>query len=144
MMLIEDIEKLCEQAGVRPSPVRSLVVRELDTAPGPISAQDIENSLETVDRSSITRTLSLFLQHGLVHAVDDGSGSIKYELCRSHASHDNDSDLHAHFHCTRCGTTYCLDTVPMPIIQLSEGFIFQSANYVIKGICPKCNNVSPT
>ncbi len=139
MMQNSEIECMCERAGVRPSPVRSLVIRELDAAVGPISSQDIETSLQTVDRSSITRTLALFSERGLVHAVDDGSGSVKYELCRAH-DHEHHDDLHPHFRCTCCGTTYCLDSAPIPAIPLPNGFLFHSANYVIKGLCPKCNH----
>jgi len=132
------IEQILQRAGVRPSPVRILVVRELDAVGRPVSGQDIEDALQTVDRSSITRTLALFVNCKLVHSVDDGSGSVKYELCRSENSDEHDLDEHPHFHCVNCGTTYCLDAVSVPSVMLPAGFIRQSVNYVIKGLCPKC------
>ena len=69
----EDIDRLTELAGIRPSPVRTLLLRALDEADGPLSSQELEGVLETVNRSSITRTLALFLKVGLVHSVEDGS-----------------------------------------------------------------------
>lgn len=128
---------MLEGAGMRPSPVRLLVARAIESAGRPVSSLEIEQALETVDRSSITRTLVLFSSKGFVHSVDDGSGSVKYELCR-HCGEEHDRDLHPHFHCLECGATYCLEHTPMPHIELPCGFESRSANFVIKGLCPKC------
>ena len=131
------IEEIIGHSGLRPTPVRLLVARAMEAAPGPVSSLDLERSLETVDRSSISRTLALFSERGLVHAVDDGSGSIKYELCH-HCGEAHDADLHPHFHCTECGQTYCLEGLEIPRLALPEGFVARSANFVIKGQCPAC------
>ncbi len=132
-----DIEDILKRAGMRPSPVRVLVVREIERAGRPVSSLELERALETVDRSSITRTLVLFSAKGLVHSVDDGSGSVKYELCH-HPGSDSDEDLHPHFHCTACGRTFCLEHESIPHVALPQGFSAVSANYVIKGLCPDC------
>lgn len=131
-------EKILEEAGVRVSAVRILVLRTLYAAKKPMSGMEIETALESVDRSSISRTLSLFASHGVVHTVDDGSGSVKYELCRDHSANHTHSDEHPHFHCEKCGTTICLENATIPQIELPEGFKAHSTNFVIKGICPKC------
>lgn len=133
-----DIEEMISAAGMRPTPVRLLVARAIAQATCPVSSLDIERALETVDRSSISRTLVLFSEKGLVHSVDDGTGSVKYELCR-HCGEEHDRDLHPHFHCQNCGTTYCLEDTPIPVLELPGGFEARSANFVIKGLCPKCN-----
>lgn len=133
------IEEAIESAGIRPSPVRNLVYRTLMDSGRPVSGQDIELALESVDRSSITRTLAIFAGKGLVHTVDDGSGAMKYELCRSCGQHDRHNDTHPHFHCTRCGHTFCFEDMEIPPVPLPKGFTANSSNYVIKGICPECN-----
>ena len=46
-----------------------------------MSVTDLEDKLDTVDKSTIFRTLTLFLSHHLIHGVDDGSGSLKYAVC---------------------------------------------------------------
>lgn len=133
-----------EERGVRPTPARILVVRTLNDADGVITALNIEEQLQTVDRSSISRTLSLFLRKGIVHAIDDGTGSVKYELCHADchgAEHPHaDTDTHPHFHCIKCGNTTCLDGIQLPQMTLPEGYKQHSANYVIHGICPNCVN----
>lgn len=135
----QEIEQFMTAGGVRPSAVRTLVVRLLADACGPLSAQELETELGTVDRSSITRTLSILTEHRLLHAVDAGAGVVRYELCR-HSGGDSGAhpDLHPHFHCTHCGRTICLEDTAMPEIPLPAGFRALSANYVIKGVCPDC------
>lgn len=135
-----DIDHILALNEVRPSPVRTLVLKVMNASERPLSGQDIETALDSVDRSSITRTLSLFTERGIVHTVDDGSGSVKYELCRSCDRHDHHDDTHPHFHCIKCGETFCFNDQEIPKINLPEGFSYTSANYVIKGLCPRCQN----
>lgn len=138
LTLSSGIEALLASAGVKPSPVRVLVCKVLQSSQRPLSTLDIEERLVTVDRSSITRTMQLFTDRGVVHAIDDGSGSTKYELCHDHT---NDDDRHPHFHCLGCGATYCLSDLPVPPAgPLPEGFSARSVNYVIKGYCPQCSD----
>ncbi|MBD5357014.1 MAG: transcriptional repressor [Bacteroides sp.] len=125
-----------EHVGVRPTAMRLLIYRMLRKSSHPMSLLDMETELETVERSTISRTLSIFLDHDIVHAIDDGSGSVKYEACRS-AHHHSINDLHVHFHCTLCDKTFCLP-IPVPEIELPQGFKTQHLNYVITGTCDKC------
>ena len=130
-------EQLLEHAGVRPTAMRLLIYRMLNRSKNPISSLDMEMELQTADRSTISRTLATFLDHDLVHAIDDGSGSVKYEACRSPIHHHSISDLHVHFHCTVCDKTFCLPQ-PVPQVILPEGFVAEGLNYVISGKCDKC------
>ncbi|MCM1139800.1 MAG: transcriptional repressor [Muribaculum sp.] len=130
-------EELLEHAGVRPTAMRLLIYKMLNHSTNPLSSLDMEMGLETADRSTISRTLATFLEHDLVHAIDDGSGSVKYEACRSPQHHHSINDLHVHFHCTVCNKTFCLHE-PVPNVSLPEGFVAESLNYVISGKCDKC------
>lgn len=135
----ELIERL-EGAGIRPTAVRLMIGRILDAVDHPVSTLEIEQALDTVDRSTISRSLVLFHEKGLLHMVEDGSGAAKYEFCDG--SHDEEeSDLHLHFHCRKCGRTLCLHSVPLPPTPLPEGFLQESANFTVTGICDKCNSL---
>ncbi|MCM1029137.1 MAG: transcriptional repressor [Pseudoflavonifractor sp.] len=127
--------------GIRPTPNRRLVLAALDGATCPIALADLETILDTVDRSAIFRSLNLFRSIGLVHVIDDGSGSTKYELCREESHTLAPAHLHAHFHCSRCGATVCLPDIPVPAVALPPGYIASDANFVVTGLCPSC---SPT
>lgn len=136
---IQEIERRMSLNGVRPSPVRNLVLRTLDKATAPMSVHDIEAELDTVDRSSITRAISVFLEADLVHAISDGTASVKYESCRRNGN-DSDDDEHPHFHCEVCGRTICLTDSHIPSIKLPEGFKQLKSNFVIFGICDRCRS----
>ncbi len=120
------MEKLLSQHGVKPTPNRLLVARELSSAGRPLSLMELERRLETVDKSSIFRTLTLFRDAHIVHVLEDSGDGVRYELC--HASGEHDDDLHVHFHCTRCHKTFCLHSVPVPPVEIPEGYT--AASYI--------------
>jgi len=123
--------------GIKPTATRLLILREMFRGDETVSLPQLERLLPTVDKSTISRTLSLFLMHRLIHVVDDGSGSLKYNVC----SDDCDcsvEDEHTHFCCERCHRTFCLKNIHVPVVPLPDGFVLNSINYVIKGLCPEC------
>ena len=137
-----EIEQLLASHRIRPTANRIIVCRYLNTAPGPLSVAEMEEALETIDRSTITRTVATLLGAHLLHRVDDGSGSMKYELCRDTAHpHDEPhehTDIHPHFYCRECHRTVCLHSAPLVMPQLPEGCVAEDANFVITGICADC------
>ena len=129
---------LLQEHGIRPTANRIMIATALSRAGRPLSMTELETLLETVDKSVVFRTLSLFKDSHLVHVMEDGGDGARYELCHSHAP-EADDDLHAHFYCTICHRTYCLEEIPVPKVTLPGGFSPESANFMIKGICPECN-----
>ena len=128
---------LLAQREIQPTAIRLLVLKAMMQAKQSVSLADLEERLDTVDRSSIFRTLTLFLSHHLIHSIDDGTGSFKYAVCSSSCSCEV-NDLHTHFHCEKCNRTFCFTNIPTPMVTLPEGFSLHSINYVLKGICPDC------
>lgn len=135
-----DIERLLTEKGVRPTANRILVMRVLAQATHPVSLAEIEELLGlTVNKASIFRALEVFAAKDVVHEIEDGSRSLKYELCQGSHSHSI-SDQHVHFYCERCGQTYCFEDIMPPTIKMPGGFLPHSVNYMIKGTCPKCSD----
>ena len=62
---------------IKPTAIRLLILRTMMEMKRAVPLTDLEAKLDTVDKSTIFRTLSLFLSHHLIHGVDDGSGSLK-------------------------------------------------------------------
>lgn len=131
------VELMLKKAGIRSSAVRTLVMRSLLEAGRPMSTLEIEDKLQTVDRSSITRALGIFASHHIIHQISDGSGAMRYEICNDLSSVAH-NDEHAHFHCKRCGLTYCLSDMPISLPELPLGFSAEYISYVIHGTCPDC------
>lgn len=133
-----EVEEMLSRRGVKPTSNRILVMRELMKATRPVSLADLEILLAfSMDKASIFRVLELFSEKDVVHVIEDGSRSLKYELCHND-DHHTIADQHVHFYCERCKKTYCLETVGVPMVDVPEGFRPHSVNYVIKGICPEC------
>lgn len=134
-----DVEDILTRKEVKPTSNRILVMRELIKASHPVSLADLEISLGfSMDKASIFRVLELFSEKDIVHVIEDGSRSLKYELCHSD-THHTISDQHVHFYCERCKETYCFENVSVPLVNIPEGFSPHAINYMIKGICPKCS-----
>ena len=133
----EDYADRLEHRGIKPTAIRLLVYHTLAEHRHALSLRELDDELDTVDRSTIFRTLTLFLAHHLVHAIEDGTGVAKYECCEGH---DDCSlaDQHIHFFCTRCQRTFCFHTLHVPDIQLPDGFHATGVNFLVKGLCPDC------
>ena len=129
-------EQLLSRHGIRPTSVRILALRALLSFSDTFSLGDMAEALPECDESSLFRTLRRFSKAGLVHEVDDGSGSMKYCLC--HCDDDTHHHRHIHFHCLACQRTICIKDVPVPDIHLPEGFVVDEGEYVLKGFCPEC------
>jgi len=139
-MVNAEIERMLFDKGVRPTANRILVMKELMKATHPISLADLEVLMGlTMNKASIFRVLETFAAHDIVHEIEDGSRSLKYELCHS-ADHNSENDQHVHFYCVKCKQTYCFDEVRTPMIDVPDGFRPHSINYMIKGVCPKCED----
>ena len=135
----DDVEDILTRKEVKPTSNRILVMRELIKASHPVSLADLEISLGfSMDKASIFRVLELFSEKDIIHVIEDGSRSLKYELCHS-GTHHTIADQHVHFYCERCKETYCFENVSVPLVNIPEGFSPHAINYMIKGICPKCS-----
>lgn len=123
---------------IKPTSSRLLILREMNRGDEAVSMPELERLLPTVDKSTISRTISLFLLHKLIHAIDDGTGVLKYNICDDDCDCSVD-DEHTHFYCENCHRTFCLKHIAVPVVPLPEGFELNSVNYVLKGLCPECS-----
>jgi Fur family ferric uptake transcriptional regulator len=134
--------KKLELREIKPTAMRLMILRTMMSHDEAFSLQSLEDDLYTVDKSTIYRTITLFLTHHLIHAIDDGSGALKYAVCSNdcHCGEDDDdlNDLHAHFYCERCHRTFCLKSIHIPIVTLPGNFKVHSINYVLRGLCDSC------
>ena len=132
-----DYSDILSRHGVRHTAVRMLLYKALQGFHDTFSMGDLEMALESVDRSTLFRALTLFTAHHIVHEIEDGSGSTKYCLCHNdHAC--SVEELHCHFYCESCNKTFCLDHTHIPVVRYPEGFELWQINYLLKGLCPDC------
>lgn len=133
----QDIISRLESKGIRPTANRILVMKTLMGEQNPQSLSNLERKMVSMDKSSIFRTLTLFLEHEVVHAFEDGRGVLCYELCEEKGACDH-HDGHIHFYCESCQRSFCMEDIHIPSFELPEGFYPHSISFVIKGECPDC------
>ena len=134
-----DLEILLEAKNINPTAVRLLVLDFLLQQPAAVSLNDLEKGMQPADRITLYRTLKTFQEKGLVHSIDDGSGSTKYALCSSRCDDINHHDLHVHFYCNSCKETFCLEKSVIPQVNLPVHFRAEEMSLLVKGICNICS-----
>ena len=132
------LEEKLEHRNIKPTSMRLLVLRQLVESGAALSLKDLEARFERADRATLYRTLKTFEEKKLIHSIDDGTGVAKYSLCEEGCECEP-QDQHIHFHCLKCGETYCLIQSKIPQTQIPSGFKAASASMVYKGTCANCN-----
>ena len=131
--------KLLEDNSLRKTTVRKKVLELFMKSKEALSLSDIEGEFEKLDRITLYRTLKTFENKGIIHRAVDGTNHPKYAMCIADCSEHSHYDNHAHFHCTSCGKTICLESVQVPKIpNLPEGFIVEDTALIISGKCEGC------
>lgn len=134
-----EIEKTLENKSVRPTAMRILIYKYLAVKEIAVALTDIENAFTKSDRTTLYRTLKTFEENGIIHQIEDGTGTRKYALCEPGCNCEIDQDLHLHFHCNSCNETICLTEHKIPHINLPDGYVAEDVNLVVTGICEKCS-----
>lgn len=109
----DSIENKLNDRSVKPTAMRTSVLKYLLEHGKTFSLSDLDDALDTVDKSTLFRTLKTFEKNNLMHAIDDGSGKQKYALCTATCKTETDHQ-HFHFTCLKCGETYCLPAAKLP------------------------------
>jgi len=133
------LEQILGNNNVKPTAMRLLVLQFLLNKKVAVSLTNVEEYFDNSDRTTIYRTLKTFVENGIAHQIDDGTGITKYALCEENCNCEMDTDLHLHFRCTKCNETVCLTEHKIPHINLPDGFKTENVNLVVKGVCDKCN-----
>jgi len=135
---MKETDKKLKIRNIKPTAMRELVLKVLTEQDRAISLADLEQKFDNADKTTLYRTLKTFEENKLIHSIDDGTGSVKYALCKENCQ-CHPEDLHVHFHCTKCQQTYCLNDISIPSIDLPTNYKLETINMVVKGICSNCD-----
>lgn len=134
---MQDLEQILKSRKIQPTAMRLLVLKELQNSEHAVSLSELEALFEQVDKTTLYRTLKTFERNKLAHSIDDGTGSLKYALC-DESCECLPEQSHIHFHCNKCGLTFCVRDYNLPKIQLPKKFKAEETSLVVKGLCDKC------
>ncbi len=131
-------DSLLRDHGLRVTEVRKEVLEIFIDHDAALSHQDIENKMDEVDRITLYRTLRSFEEKGVIHKAIDGTNVAKYALCENNCTEHHHDDHHVHFHCEKCGNTFCMEKITIPHIPTPSGFKVKDTNVILQGLCEKC------
>ena len=101
-----DSKETLARCGIAATRNRELVVLALGRAARPVTPQELLAGLDglgtRMNRVTLYRILDLLVEHGVAARHNAGERAFRY--CLRAGAPD-----HAHFTCTSCGTTQCLD-----------------------------------
>lgn len=137
-MTTQEIEVILKNNGIRVTASRILIMKAMLSFENTFDLIELETVLETVDRSTIFRTIQLFEDKHLLHSIQDGTDKLKHCMCFNSQA-DFQVHHHAHFHCIRCGVTICLDESLIEFPKIPPHYAVQSANVLLTGLCAKCS-----
>lgn len=131
--------------GLPPTAHREEVVRALAAGRGPQTPQDLLEALAgRMNRVTLYRILDLLVQHGVATRHNAGERAFRYCLAGGgpHGGLQAGKLGHAHFHCTSCGRTTCLD-VPALSLDLARACAglpmrVDMAECSLSGVCEGC------
>lgn len=132
-MAESDPRSLIEATGARATTSRLLVLGALLKAQEPLSHQDVLRDIDTpMDRVTVYRVLEWLAEIGIAHKITADDRTFRFAVASV-------PHCHAHFHCDRCHRVFCLEEMNLPISpKIPEGFVFQSAEISVRGICAAC------
>lgn len=131
-------EDILREAGHRVTPQRIHILDAVCDANGHTTLGEIYARVRrvdaTIDRSTLYRTLKLFVQLGLVVSAETGDGETYYEIAKPHHHH--------HLVCRVCGTQQEIDdTLLEPLfaqLLARYGFEAHTDHLVFAGTCAAC------
>ena len=107
-----------------------------------LSAKEITKQFSSsADKASIYRALDSFEKCGLIHQVPDKNNLLRYSLCKSECRPNHHAHDHAHFLCSVCEETFCLDDFKFPTAKSHNGFLINELKVIMEGTCVTCKTI---
>ncbi|WP_309719822.1 Fur family transcriptional regulator [Armatimonas sp.] len=132
-------EATLEQAGMRRTLPRRVLLRLIAASERPLSAQDIyEQTAEEINLVTIYRTLNELTRLELLIRTEFGEGFYRYEP----APGPSDTEHHHHVVCDNCGTIAdfegCMVDAMLEQTHLPDNFQVDSHTLTLHGTCGRC------
>ncbi|HEY1552881.1 MAG TPA: Fur family transcriptional regulator [Kofleriaceae bacterium] len=132
-MTHDELRAAIRGAGLRATLQRIAVLRVVVDSATPLSHGDISDRMRArhQERSTVYRNLLDLARAGLVHRVNHGDRTWRFER----AANTSHARRHPHFVCTGCGTISCLPG--MKLVGRAERTLGEVEVHV-RGLCDAC------
>lgn len=137
-----DYEGIMHRAGHRVTPQRVMILDSVCEGKGHTTLKQVFTRVrrmdDTIDLSSVYRTLKLFVELGLVVSAETPGGETVYEIPKPR--------LHHHLACRNCGKE---EEIGQEAIEDTVTFVFQHYGFkvdiehlVLTGLCTECQQTT--
>jgi len=135
---IRAIRSMLKTAGIRATPARISVLRELRAASSPLTHADLTEILvpEGFDKATVFRNLNDLAEAGLASRTELGDHFWRFEaIDPEHAG----AEKHPHFVCVECKSVTCLGEMEFTAKSRKQAStIGNITEILIKGHCSEC------
>lgn len=133
---IREICDVLEQAGIRPTHQRILIMKYLAEYRVHPTAEMIYSKLKeeipTFSKTTVYNTLKLLEEKGLISALATDEDQVRYEANMA---------PHGHFKCVRCGALFDFDLSGIvPPEKEVDGHLVLECQVMVKGVCCRCRS----
>ena len=133
------LSNLLNNYGLRSTKFRLNLLELFRNSNSSLTVDDIKRKIRTKNNKvTIYRALESFEKKGLIHQVPDQENLTRYALCLSECKASKHIHNHAHFICSVCSNTFCVENIKFPEIKDLNGFIIKDLELTLKGNCSKC------
>jgi Fur family transcriptional regulator, peroxide stress response regulator len=136
-MTVEDLRAAFKRAGVKLTPQRLEIYREVSASrehPGAERIfEGVRRRLPTISLDTVYRTLWMFIDKGLITTLGLPQGRMRF---------DANMERHHHFVCTRCGAAHdfyaeAFNALPLPPVVHGFGAVTET-HVEVRGLCSRC------
>ncbi len=131
-----DIDRLVarmREAGLKATPQRLAIVRELADDPTHPTAQELydrlRSAMPTMSFATVYNTLSAFADAGLVTPRSLTAGGTRF---------DPNTEPHDHAVCDRCGDVVDISPADEGPASIPSGFQLRAVERIYRGVCMRC------
>jgi Fur family ferric uptake transcriptional regulator len=129
------IAQILQRKGLKKTKLRLALIRHFINIPYALSYSDLKAAMvDATDKSTVYRNLAAFEAAGLIHSINDHSGTTKYAFGKL----PTQGNGHAHFVCECCDTVYCMGQSEPLQLEIPKGFKANNVQTIIKGVCANC------
>ena len=139
--MIEGVDQLLRQHGVRVTAQRLAILRAVSSRPhatADVLTDDVRAVIGSISRQAVYGTLGVLVDKNLVRRIQPAGSAARYE--------DRVGDNHHHLICRGCGTMFDIDcavgAAPCLTADDAHGFEIDEAEVIYWGHCPSCRKVA--
>jgi Fur family ferric uptake transcriptional regulator/Fur family zinc uptake transcriptional regulator len=130
------LKETLKMASLKVTPLRIKVLGYLMGEARPLSHSEIQAMLPDIDRVTLYRTLSAFVEADIAHQVQGLDGM--WRFCAHVREGSECPGNHPHFLCLSCGLMVCLTGQAMPRVDVPDGCAVSGKQLVVYGKCRNC------